>query len=82
LPRTQACTKPPDGSNAWTIRKLSRALGIGSTTVHRILKEGHLKPHILVWQKVQKADTGPTTPSNRDLYPPQHHLPVGGPGHA
>ncbi|MBW1991325.1 MAG: IS630 family transposase [Deltaproteobacteria bacterium] len=40
-----ACTKPPDGSNAWTIRKLSRALGLGSTTIHRILTEGQLKPH-------------------------------------
>jgi transposase len=40
-----ACTKPPDGSNAWTIRKLSRALGLGSTTVHRLLNEGDLKPH-------------------------------------
>jgi transposase len=40
-----ACTKPHDGSNAWTTRKLSRALGLGSTTVHRILNEGQLKPH-------------------------------------
>jgi putative transposase len=40
-----ACTKPDDGSNAWTTRKLSRALGLGSTTVHRILNEGQLKPH-------------------------------------
>lgn len=40
-----ACTKPEDGSNAWTIRRLSQALGLGNTTVHRILNEGRLKPH-------------------------------------
>jgi len=40
-----ACAKPQDGSNAWTIRKLSRSVGIGSTSVHRILNEGQLKPH-------------------------------------
>ena len=40
-----ACTKPPDGSNQWSVRSLARATGIGSTTVHRILNEGALKPH-------------------------------------
>ncbi len=40
-----ACTKPEDGSNAWTMRRLSRVLKVSSTTVHRILNEGRLKPH-------------------------------------
>jgi putative transposase len=40
-----ACNKPEDGSKAWTIRKLSRSLGISSTSVHRILNEGQVKPH-------------------------------------
>jgi putative transposase len=40
-----ACTKPEDGSNSWTIRHLSRAFKVGSTSVHRILNEGQLKPH-------------------------------------
>lgn len=40
-----ACTKPPDGSNAWTLRKLERTLGISNASVHRILNAGRLKPH-------------------------------------
>ena len=40
-----ACTLPPDGINQWSIRKLAEATGFGSTTVHRILNEGKIKPH-------------------------------------
>lgn len=40
-----ACTKPKDGSNAWSIRKLAAATGLGRSTVHRILSEGKIKPH-------------------------------------
>jgi putative transposase len=40
-----ACTKPQDGSNAWTLRKLERALGVSNSSVYRILNEGQLKPH-------------------------------------
>ncbi|MBM4294410.1 MAG: IS630 family transposase [Deltaproteobacteria bacterium] len=40
-----ACTTPPDGSNAWTLRRLARALNVSKDTVHRILNEGELKPH-------------------------------------
>lgn len=40
-----ACTIPPDGINQWSIRKLAEATGFGSTTVHRILNEGKIKPH-------------------------------------
>jgi putative transposase len=40
-----ACTKPPDGSNQWTRQSLAKALGLGKTTVHRILSEGNVKPH-------------------------------------
>ena len=40
-----ACEKPSDGSNAWTVRRLAKRLGLGSTTVHRILNEGVIKPH-------------------------------------
>lgn len=40
-----ACEKPLDGSNQWSVRKLAKATGLGSTTVHRILNEGELKPH-------------------------------------
>ena len=40
-----ACSKPSDGSNHWTIRKLAKAVRLGKSTVHRILNEGELKPH-------------------------------------
>lgn len=40
-----ACTKPRDGSNAWTLRKLERALGVSNASIYRILNEGRLKPH-------------------------------------
>ncbi len=40
-----ACEKPSDGSNAWTVRRLAKRVGLGSTTVHRILNEGVIKPH-------------------------------------
>ncbi len=40
-----ACTKPQDGSNAWTLRKLERALGVSDSSVYRILHAGQLKPH-------------------------------------
>jgi transposase len=40
-----ACTKPPDGSNTWSIRKLVKALGVSKSSIHRILNEGSLKPH-------------------------------------
>jgi len=40
-----ACERPSDGSNAWTVRKLAKHFGLGSTTVHRILNEGIIKPH-------------------------------------
>lgn len=40
-----ACTKPEDGSNAWSIRKLAASTGLGRSTVHRILSEGRIKPH-------------------------------------
>jgi putative transposase len=43
--RALACTKPQDGSNAWTLRKLERALGVSNSSVYRILNEGQLKPH-------------------------------------
>jgi putative transposase len=40
-----ACSKPTDGSNQWSIREIARATGMGSTTVHRILHDGDIKPH-------------------------------------
>jgi transposase len=40
-----ACTKPPDGSNQWTRQSLAKVVGLGKTTVHRILSEGDVKPH-------------------------------------
>ncbi len=40
-----ACTKPPDGSNAWTRRKLSQVVGVSNPSVYRILNEGRLQPH-------------------------------------
>jgi len=40
-----ACTTPPDGSNAWTLRRLARAMSLSHSSVHRILNEGKLKPH-------------------------------------
>jgi transposase len=40
-----ACTQPLDGSNQWTRQSLAKIVGIGKTTVHRILTQGELKPH-------------------------------------
>lgn len=40
-----ACTTPPDGSNAWSLRHLGRAMNLSKDTVRRILNEGELKPH-------------------------------------
>lgn len=40
-----ACERPTNGSNAWSMRELARVTGLGSTTVHRILKGASLKPH-------------------------------------
>ncbi len=40
-----ACERPANGSNAWSMRELARVTGLGSTTVHRILKGASLKPH-------------------------------------
>jgi hypothetical protein len=37
--------KTPDGSNQWTRRLLTKTVGIGKTTVHRILTQGNIKPH-------------------------------------
>jgi len=40
-----ACTRPPDGNTTWSCRKLARETGLGIATIHRILKEGQIKPH-------------------------------------
>jgi transposase len=40
-----ACERPFNGSNGWSVRELARVTGLGSTTVHRILKEASIKPH-------------------------------------
>ena len=40
-----ACTKPEDGSNAWTVSKLAKAMDLSRSTVHRVLSEGKIKPH-------------------------------------
>jgi len=39
-----ACTRPPDGSNRWSVGKLAEATKLSRATVHRILTEGELKP--------------------------------------
>lgn len=40
-----ACSKPPQGNTSWSVRKLSKETGLSSTTVHRILTGGQIKPH-------------------------------------
>lgn len=40
-----ASSKPPDGSSHWSTRRLAKETGLGPTSVHRILREGRLKPH-------------------------------------
>ncbi len=40
-----ACERLFTGANAWSRRELARVTGLGSTTVHRILEGGSLKPH-------------------------------------
>ncbi|MBG0791705.1 MAG: IS630 family transposase [Desulfovibrionaceae bacterium] len=40
-----ACTKPLNGANAWSMRKLAEATGFSVSTVHDILHSVDLKPH-------------------------------------
>jgi hypothetical protein len=40
-----ACTKPPNGSTRWSVRKLAAATGRSATFVHGVLAAGRLKPH-------------------------------------
>ena len=40
-----ACSPPPDGYTRWNVKMLADATKLGSTTVHRILNEGDIKPH-------------------------------------
>lgn len=40
-----ATSTPPQGKTSWSVRDLSEASGLSSTTVHRILSAGKLKPH-------------------------------------
>lgn len=40
-----ACTGPDDGSSRWSIRKLADASGFSKSSVHRVLREGAIKPH-------------------------------------
>lgn len=40
-----ACSTPDDGSNQWSMRKLAKETGMGSSTVNRILNAGSIKPH-------------------------------------
>ena len=40
-----ACSEPPKGNTTWSCRKLAKETGLGVTTIHRILKEGQIKPH-------------------------------------
>lgn len=41
----KATERPPDGSTRWSVRRLARVTGLSHSTVHRILREGDLKPH-------------------------------------
>jgi transposase len=41
------CTEKPQDETHWSCRTLGRRLGIGSTTVNRILNEQGLKPHLV-----------------------------------
>jgi transposase len=40
-----ACSTPSDGTSHWSMRRLAQATGLGTTTVHRILNQGRLKPN-------------------------------------
>jgi transposase len=40
-----ACTKPPDGSTRWSVRKLAKATGKSKTFVNGLLNAAKLKPH-------------------------------------
>ena len=40
-----ATSAAPDRASRWSIRRLAAASGLGATTVHRILREGELRPH-------------------------------------
>ena len=39
--------KPTDGSTLWSCRKLAQQLGLGKSTVQRVLAQAKLKPHRL-----------------------------------
>jgi transposase len=43
----RALDKPGDGSTHWSCRKLAADLQLGTTLVHRVLREADLKPHRL-----------------------------------
>lgn len=43
----RAQRKPADGSTHWSCRKLAQELGIGKSTVQRVLRQAKLRPHRL-----------------------------------
>jgi len=40
-----ATSMPPDGASRWSVRRLAMQAGIAPSSVHRILREGQLRPH-------------------------------------
>jgi transposase len=40
-----ATSAPPDGTSSWSVRRLAAHAGIAPSSVHRILREGALRPH-------------------------------------
>lgn len=40
-----ATSTPPDGCSRWSVRRLAAEAGIAPSSVHRILREGKLRPH-------------------------------------
>ena len=47
----------PTGYTRWSVRRLAAASGLGTTTVHRILHEGKLRPHRTTYWWGRSPDT-------------------------
>ncbi len=42
-----ACNQKPVGETHWSVRTLAKATGVGRDTVHQILRQANLKPHLV-----------------------------------
>jgi hypothetical protein len=71
--------KAPGASTRWSTRRLAQQTGLGPTSVHRILKEGRLKPHRTTYwcgrTPRPRCVRGQASGSARALSRPSHQRP-------